>query len=518
MIDLLFLLALSPILWLVVALSFLRVPAWKACPVALAIACIVAMNVSEWNMLLVHEFEAILEGVALAFWPILLVICAAIFTYNLTLHTKAMEVIKGMLTSVSQDRRVLILLISLGFGGFLEGMAGFGTAVAIPAGILAGIGIDPIMAAAVCLIANAIPTAFGSIGIPIITLANLTGGDPSLMATFTTIQLTAICIVCPFLMTIVAGNGIKGLKNMVMMCLASGLAFLIPQLLVCMFMGPELAAVTGALCAMATIVILAKTSDISDPEYQIQLHEHVEITPKKALIAWLPFILIFVFIMLTGKLVPPVAETLGAIKTSVLIYTGEGGTPYTFVWIATPGVMIMLSAFISGRVQGASFSEILTVLYHTVLGLRFTIITIVTVIATAKVMGYSGMTYQMAETAVELTGSYYPAVAAFVGSMGAFITGSGTSSCILFGELQAIAMRSLGAGELEQLWVASSNATGACAGKIVSPQSIAIAAAAIGVSGCEAQLLSFAVKIYIPFIIYMGAIVYFGQSIVTFFG
>ena len=475
------------------------------------------MCTPDWNMQGNHALEAILEGVALALWPILLVITAAIFTYNLTLHTKAMEVIKGMLTSVSQDRRVLILLISLGFGGFLEGMAGFGTAVAIPAGILAGIGIEPIMAALVCLIANAIPTAFGSIGIPIITLANLINGDASTMATFTTLQITGICIVCPFLMTIVAGNGLKGLKGMVLMCLASGLSFFLAQLAVCMFMGPELCAVTGALVSMAVIVILARTMNISDPEYQIQLHEKIEITPKKAVVAWLPFILIFVFLMSTGKLVPPVNEILSAIKTSVLIYTGEGGVPYTFVWIATPGVMIMLSAFISGRVQGASFGEIFHVLYNTIHGLRFTFITIITVIATAKVMGYSGMTFQTAKTLVDITGSAYPAVAPLVGSMGAFITGSGTSSCILFGELQAIAMQSLGADTLVQWWVASSNAAGSCAGKIVSPQSIAIATAAIGVAGCEAQLLKFAVKIYIPFILYLGAMVYFGQSILPYF-
>ena len=132
-----FLLALSPILWLVVALSILKMAAHKACAIALIISLAVGCGI--YGMETVNAATATLEGVALACWPILLVIIAAIFTYNLTLHTKAMDTIKKMLTSVSNDRRVLVLLIGWGFGGFLEGMAGFGTAVAIPAGILAGV-------------------------------------------------------------------------------------------------------------------------------------------------------------------------------------------------------------------------------------------------------------------------------------------------------------------------------------------------------------------------------------------
>ena len=514
MISMLFLLALSPILWLVIALSGLKMAAWKACPIALVLCCAVAMLTPEWSMPANYVIESILEGVALACWPILLVIVAAIFTYNLTLKTKAMDVIKAMLTSVSQDRRVLILLIGWGFGGFLEGMAGFGTAIAIPAGILAGIGIDPIMSAAVCLIANSVPTAYGSIGIPLVTLANVTGFDPSQLATFTSIQTGILILICPFLMTIVSGGGFKGLRGMTLMCLGAGLAFWIPEFAVSMFVGPELAVVAGAIVTMATIVALAKMFPVNDEEYKLKLQSSMEITPSKGFVAWLPFILIFVFLLFTSKLVPPINVPLNTIKTSVLIYTGEGGAPYTFTWIATPGVLILLAAFISGKVQGASFGEIFGVLGKTISDLRFTMLTIITVIATAKVMGYSGMTSQMAVTAVDVAGSGYPAIAAFVGSIGTFITGSATSSCVLFGQLQTVAMQSLGANETIQAWVAASNATGACAGKMISPQSIAIGAAAIGVSGCDSQLLSFAVKIYVPFVIVMGAIVYLGQTFV----
>ena len=508
----LFFLALSPILWLVLALAIIKMSAWKACIIALIISLAAGINI--WSMQIQYAIEAVLEGVALACWPILLVIVAAIFTYNLVLHTKAMDTIKDMLTSVSHDRRVLILLIGWGFGGFLEGMAGFGTAIAVPAGMLAGIGINPILSVSVCLIANSVPTAYGSIGIPLVTLANVTGIDPIQLATFTSLQLGLLTLICPWLMVIVSGGSLKALKGMTIMCLGAGLAFFIPELALSMFVGPELAVVAGAILTMATIVVLAKKFPLDDPEYAMPSQAENKIDSSKAITACMPFILIFIFLLMTSKLVPPINSALMTIKSSVPIYTGEGGSPYTFVWINTPGVLILIAAFLGGFKQGAKFNEMIGVLSRTINGLKFTMITIISVIATAKVMGYSGMTGQIADTAVAMTGSTYPAIAAFLGSVGTYITGSATSSCVLFGKLQIIASQAIGANETVQAWVAASNATGACAGKMISPLSIAIGSAAIGVKGADSQLLAFAVKIYIPFIIFMGAIVYFGQSFV----
>ena len=507
----LFLIALSPILWLVLALSVLKMPGHKACPLAL-VAALAAALFAE-NMSIVNAATAVLEGVALACWPILLVIIAAIFTYNLSLHTKGMETIKRMLTSVSTDRRVLILLIGWGFGGFLEGMAGFGTAVAIPASMLAGIGINPLLSAGVCLIANSVPTAYGSIGIPLVTLGNVTGIDPMELAKYTCLQLAPLTLLCPILMVIVTGKSLKALKGVGLLVIASGLGFLIPELFVAFFMGPELAVVAGSIGAMASIVLCAKLTKIDDPVYRLAGMEQTDtINVKQGIIAWLPFILIFCLLLLTSKLIPAIHDPLNLVKTSVLIYTGSDATPYTFTWLATPGVLILLSAFIGGYVQKASLGEMCSVLGTTIVNLRNTILTIITVIATAKVMGYSGMTHQIAETAVGATGTMYPFIAAFIGSIGTFITGSATSSCVLFGKLQTDASLAISA---PSAWVTAANAAGACAGKMISPQSIAIAVAAIGVAGCDSKLLKFAVKIYIPFVIAMGIIVYFGQMFIS---
>ena len=175
-----FVLALAPILWLVVALLAFRLPAWKAATGSFAIACALAM--ARWGMGPAEVATASLEGFLMALWPIVLVIVAAVFTYNLCVSTGAMDVIGRMIASVSSDRRILALLIAWCFGGFMEGMAGFGTAVAIPAGMLAGMGFDPLTAVLMCLVANGVPTAFGSIGIPTVSLAGLVGLDANGLA------------------------------------------------------------------------------------------------------------------------------------------------------------------------------------------------------------------------------------------------------------------------------------------------------------------------------------------------
>lgn len=504
-----FLLALSPILWLIVSLGVFKMPGFKACPLALVLAFAVALT--EYQMAGLDAVTAALEGAALACWPILLVIIAAIFTYNLAVHTKSMDIVKHMLMTVSKDRRILALLIAWGFGAFMEGMAGFGTAIAIPASMLVALGFDPIKSILVCLVANSVPTTYGSIGIPASTLANLTGLDPILLSSYISLQLLPLNLICPFLIVLIIGGSVKALKGVFLITLLSGLALALPELVIAATVGPELAVMGASVVIMAVIIVYSRFQSTEDPEYTMDIHPaHVSL--KGGLLACLPFILIFVFLLLTSKLIPFIHGPLMAIKSSVLIYTGEGGVPYTFVWVNTPGVLILLAAFISGRVQSSSFGEMVTVLGQTIVGLRNTIITIIAVIATAKVMGYSGMTSEIARTAVEATGSMYPAIAPLIGSIGTFITGSGTSSNVLFGNLQTDAAVAI---HVDEAWLAAANAAGTCAGKMISPQSIAIAVGAISLSGRDNEILRAIVKVYIPYIILLGIIVYFGHALVS---
>ena len=512
--DSLFFAALAPILWLIVALIVLKLPAYQACSVALIVAFIVSSTI--FGMPYQDTLTAALEGGTLAIWPIIWVIISAIFTYNLSVFTKGIETIKEILNSVSTDQRVIVLLIAWGFGGFLECMSGFGTAVAIGASMLVSIGLNPISAISVCLLANAVQSSYGSIGLPLTTLAQLTGFEGSQIATFATVQLGFMLIIMPFLMVVVFGQSLKALKGMITVCLISGFGFLLPSLFAAYFMGEGLSGVAGAIFSMGLIIAYAKMFPVKDPEYQIPVAaEKSDITFEKGVKAWLPFILIFVFLILTSKLVPPVNELLSQVKTSVMIYTGENAGPYTFTWIATPGTLIMTSAIISGFVQGATVSDMLSVLNRTVKTLIPTFITMITIIGTARVMGYSGMITTMATTTVAATGTFYPAISPLIGAAGSFITGSATTSGVLFGKLQADAALAIGANEVGQSWMAAANAAGACVGKIISPQSIAIGVAAVGLRGVESQIMSFAIKVFIPFVIMMGAIVYFGESFVS---
>ena len=238
----LFLAGLSPILWLIIALSIFKLPAWQACPVALVLSFFIAWQF--FGMPIMDVSTGILEGAVMAIWPILGVIVAAIFAYNLTVHTGGMEKIKDMLSSVSTDKRMLILIIAWGFGAFLECMSGFGTAVAIGSSMLVTIGVNPIKAVIACLVSNAAMSSYGSVGLPLTTLAKLTNFDPLQIATYTTLQLGVMVMLMPFIM-LIAFDGFKCLKGMITACIIGGLGFCIPSCIGAMTMGADLAGIAG---------------------------------------------------------------------------------------------------------------------------------------------------------------------------------------------------------------------------------------------------------------------------------
>lgn len=511
-----FMLAMLPIIWLIIALCGLKMSGHIACPIALLITMAEALFL--WKQKIIDVLTGGLEGFAMAIWPICLVVIAAVFTYNLVVHTKNMEFIKKMLTSVSRDKRILVLIIAWGFGGFMEGMAGFGTAVAIPAGILCGLGFDPIFAAIVCLVANTTPVAFGSIGIPTVTAANVTGMDPSVTASYVVMQLAVMVIIVPFLLVFMTGKyeGAKGFsdyKDILFITLMSGISFIVPEYFAAKFIGAELPAVIGSVCCMAVTIILAKVLlKGKESKFDVDVEDDGErLNVKDALVAWSPFILVLVFLLATSTLIPAIHDPLAAIKSDVPIYTGEGAAPYTFTWVATPGVLIIIAAFIGGLIQKCPIGEICKVFTDTIVQMFKTIITIMAVLATAKIMGYSGMTQSIANFVVAVTGSSYPLVAPLIGSIGTFVTGSSTSSSVLFSKLQASTGAEL---NLNQIWLVAANTVGSTAGKIISPQSIAVAAAATAVVGKESEILTKVMKYFVFFVVIYGGVCYFGIQLV----
>ena len=455
----LFLIACIPIVLLMIALGKLKIAGHKVCPIAFVITCLLAVLV--WNMQVKDIFTAGLEGVALAIWPIMLVIVAAVFTYNLSIYTGSMEIIKKIMISVTNDKRILVLILAWGFGGFLESIAGFGTAVAIPASILSVLGFDPIFAAVMCLIANTTPTAFGAIGLPVITLSQVTGLDINELSYAATIQLAAMIIIIPFILVAITGKSIKAIKGVFGITLASGISFAIPQIFVARFIGAELPAVIGSVICMAVTIFMAKKFYSKNPNDKT----HTELNFKKCIMAWLPFILVFLIIIICSPLFKVIYNPLASIKTSVLIYSGNGASPYTFSWIVTPGVLIVVATYIGGLLQGFKFKEISIVLLKTVKQMSKSAITIISIVALAKVMGYSGMIKSIADVLVNMAGGFYPIIAPVIGALGTFITGSDTSANVLFGQLQVQAANAIGVNEY---WIAASNVMGTTAGKMIS--------------------------------------------------
>lgn len=500
---LLFFIALVPIVWLMVSLGVLKMPGHKACPMALVATIVLAIPV--WEMPIEQALGAILEGAAMAIWPIMIVIVAAVFTYNLSLHTNSMDVIKKMMTGITTDQRILVLILAWGFGGFLEAIAGFGTAVAIPASIMAALGFNPVFAAIICLIANTTPTAFGAIGLPVSTLAKIANIDVNQLSYAVGLQLSILIIIIPIILVMLTGRSLKAIKGVFPIALVSGLSFAIPQVLAAKYLGAELPAILGSVVCMAAIIWMAKVV------YRDTAAKDAEkISFQRGVLAWMPFILVFIFILATSSLVPAINSNLASIQTSVPLYTGPGGHPYSFAWIANPGTIIILAAFIGGMIQGAKFGEIASVLFRTIKQMSKTAITIVSIVALAKVMGYSGMIKAIAMVLVAVTGQFYPFIAPIIGALGTFVTGSDTSANVLFGGLQVEVAKSLG---LNPYWLAAANTGGATAGKMISPQSIAVATAATGLAGAEGKILIATFKFCAVYVVILGIISYFGGFI-----
>ncbi|WP_297818230.1 L-lactate permease [uncultured Lactobacillus sp.] len=481
-----FVLALLPIVWLIVSLGFLKMRAPLACIIGLILTIILAIFGFKLSPL--NTFTGTIDGIALGLWPIVYVIIAALFTYNVTNKSGGIRIIQDVLSSITTDKRILVLIIAWGFGGFLEAIAGFGTAVAIPAGILIAFGFEPIKAAIICLIANTTPTAFGAVGLPVITLANVTQLPQKPLSYTVTLQLLFLVIIIPYILVILTGNGFKSLKGVGFITFMAGLSFALPQIFIAKFIGAELPAILGSLICIGITVLLAKLKNKKNIETKSDIPQH---SPKEFIRACSPFILVFVFVLLASSLFPPINHFLNAFTSKIQIYTGKNASPFSINWLSSPGTLILLATFIGGKIQGFNFKQLFEILFTTIKGLGKTAITVCSIVALAKVMGYAGMTQALATSFVKIMGPFYPVIAPLIGALGTFITGSDTSANVLFGNLQLSAAKSLGA---DVNWVVSSNMVGATAGKMISPQSIAVASAAINKEGSESTILKQALK------------------------
>ncbi len=492
-------LAILPVLLLIVLMAFFKMSGDKSSVISLIVTMIIALLGFHFGAN--DLFYSFLYGALKAVSPILIIILMAIFSYNVLLKTRKMEIIKQQFSSISTDKSIQVLLLTWGFGGLLEAMAGFGTAVAIPAAILISLGFKPIFSAVVSLIANSVATAFGAIGTPVLVLAKETNLNVLTLSTNIVLQLSVLMFLIPLVLLFLTDPKIKSLpKNLFLALLVGGVSFG-SQYVAARYMGAESPAIIGSILSIIVIVAYGKLTGRKKSTPQ-----GVPLKSKEVLNAWSIYLLILALIILTSPLFPGLRNTLeNNWVTRISLPVHDSTVNYTISWLTHAGVLLFVGTFVGGLIQGATVKELFTVLWDTVKQLKKTFVTVICLVGLSTIMDLSGMIAVIATALATATGSLYPLFAPVIGCLGTFITGSDTSSNILFGKLQASV-----AGQIHVSpdWLSAANTVGATGGKIISPQSIAIATSAGNQQGKEGDILKSALPYALAYVVITGIMVY----------
>lgn len=417
--------AIIPIVLLFVLMLGLKMAGHKSAFITLLVTIALALFVAPAMGFVPKDFTfagvgwAVVEGVLKAVFPILIIILMAIFSYNVLVESKEIEVIKNQFTSFSDDKGVTVLMLVWGFGGLLEGMAGFGTAVAIPAAILISLGYKPVFSALVALIANTVPTGFGAVGVPVITLCNevAAGGvaSPELIrevSTYCVVQLSPLFIILPFIILTLTNRSRSAIGRNLLISLWVGGISLATQYVVAMFLGAETPAIIGSVAAIIALVVYSKFFAPKKDNGNVKHY-----TAAETFRAWSVYFFILLFILLSGPLFPDINSFLKShLVSRVALPIYADGTTFNFGWISNAGLMLLLGTVIGGLIQGVSPRKLLVILARTTVNLRKTVITIISLVSLASVMNYAGMIVVIASALAAVTGQLYPVFAPLIGA------------------------------------------------------------------------------------------------------
>lgn len=505
------LVALVPVLFIFWALVIRKMKGYQASLLTTGVALIIAILV--YGMPLQLALLSTANGAIYGLFPICWIVLTAVFLFNSTVRSGQFEVIRHFMASITSDRRIQALLIAFSFGSFLEGTAGFGAPVAITAAMLTGLGFNPLYAAGICLIANTAPVAFGSIGIPITVASQVTGLPEQAISEMVGRTLPLLSALLPFyLVTLMAGA--RRAREIAPAALVSGLSFAIIQAVSSNFLGPALPDVLAGLGSIICLLIFLRrwkpatiwrfpdetaphpspTSPTPTPTSQPPVYSN-----RRLLWAFSPFMILTVIVIIWG--LPPVKEWLNANGTLQFGIPGlhnaildQNGHPiphlYRLNYLSAAGTAILLAAILSLLVSGLGLRESMQVFRSTLVQLRFPILTVAAVLAFAYLVNDSGITLTIAHVLAG-SGFLFPFFSPLLGWLGVFITGSDTSANALFGKLQAATATSIG---VDPVVTVAANVSGGVVGKMISPQSIAVAAAAGGLVGRESELFRFTVR------------------------
>lgn len=472
--DILF--ATIPILTLVILLGIFRITGYVSSFVALLVCLILA--VLYFHFPLQDFFQSVVYGSLKAFGLIILIVIMAIYGYNVLLHTQYMKVLEAQIASISQDKTIQVLLITFGFGGLLESLAGFGTSVAIPMAILIGLGYKPIVAAMVSLIANSAITAFGSIGLVVMTLSQETGISDHILGLTIVWQLLVLMIVTIFMVAMIINP--KEIWKNIALSICLGIISFASQYCSTLFLSVELPGIISCICILLALIVIAKY-------FYKQETTKIPYSKKDILKAWSIYIIIVGLIIITSPFKLTLKYFLEGLAHNQFEFMIAGRQAvFEIWWFTSVPFLLFAGSLIGGFIQGARVKTLGIVLGKTCMQMRKTVFTILFLVIFATIMDFSGMIQILANVLAESTQHYFAFIAPCIGCVGTFLTGSNAASNILFGKLQYSVAHNL---HLDTTWISSANTSGATVGKIISPQSISVATSTCNMDGQEGKIL-----------------------------
>jgi lactate permease len=512
------LVAALPVVVLLGLLAFLRVRAHWAALLGLAAALAVAVLV--FGMPGKLAFAAAADGAAFGLLPIGWIIFGAIFVYDVTVKSGDFEVLKHSIAGLASDRRIQLLLIGFSFGAFIEGAAGFGTPVAICGAMLIGLGFRPLQAAGLALLGNTAPVAFGALGTPVITLAKVTGLPEAALSAMVGRQLPFFAVLIPFWL-IWAMAGRKAMREVWPACLTAGVSFGITQYLVSNYFGPSLVDIVGSIVSILSLLLLLRFwqpktiwsfEHESTAERAAEAAARPDHSPRRAFKALAPWLLLCLFVFIWGYPaskdylnggaeghenflhgisvvnVPVPGLDKAVLRTVPVVKkpTPEAAV-YTFNWLSATGTSLLLTGLLSGLFLGFSFGELMRILGGTLWRVKWSLLTIAAMMALGFTTRYGGLDATMG-LAFASTGALFPFFSPLLGWLGVALTGSDTSSNVLFGGLQRFSAEKLG---LNPILACAANSSGGVMGKMIDAQSIVVAGVATGQEGKEGEILRY---------------------------
>jgi lactate permease len=497
-------LAALPLVILLAAMIVFRLKGHISALIALAIAFVIAIAI--FHMPVHLAALSTLLGVGYGLFPIFWIVFPVIFMYQLTIRGGRFGLLQECLVGVTEDSRLQLLLIAFIFGAFFEGAAGFGTPVAVCGTILLGLGFLPLEAAALALLANTAPVAFGALGTPVIALHAVTGLDTLILTRVVATLLTPFCIIVPFWL-IWAYAGFRAMREVWPAILVSGVTFGFTQLAVARLHGPWLVDISAAVISLGVFVLFlrvwkpkrilnAQRKDITHLPRSLKKN-HTAVVVRAAM----PWLILTLFVTIWGtphftawidgmtslKLSVPGLDHVVFRVPPVVPHPAAEAAVFTFNWLSATGSGIFIAAILAAFVMGLRFRDILHVFWHTVVSTRFTMITIGALMGLAFITRFCGMDATLG-LAFARTGVFYPFFGTLIGWLGTASTGSDTSANVLFGSLQKFTAQQLG---ISPYIMASANSGGGVMGKMIAPQSVVVASTATNIYGSEGSILRF---------------------------